>query len=246
MFSDACKQVRESVYGILGSTQISSDTTNFTTGTGYMIAPGILATTAHPCHQESNLQKPLQTTVQVVRSPDIGRPLERASIIAEDRERDVAFIRIASPRCITCVTLNQAPVPRGTSSGSLGFPLSGVVSFPNGQLMFNLVERFQGAAVSAYNVCSTASGRRMGMYESDAVSYPGSSGCPAFLRTGEVFAMNKGSLTQSAPNSNQPRSGQATVPPVVDAEDLRSRLSITFWVPAAEIAAFAKECGLIT
>jgi hypothetical protein len=238
MFSDACQTLRERIYGVCCSSQMHpGGMTTFSTGTAFMISPGILATVSHAVHQAGDPEGPLHQAVQVIRAPEIGQEFETASIVVEDRERDIAFLQIPSPRNTECVALHESRVSPGTSCGSLGFPLSAVVSMPNGQAAFNLVERFQGAAVAAYNLIPTPTGRHLGMYEADAVSYPGSSGCPAFLRSGAVFAMIKGSLIQPGADAGNGHPAGA--------EDLRRRLSISVWIPAGDIAQLARQFGLL-
>lgn len=43
MFSKICSQVRESIYGILGSSQVNARRVNFTNATAFMITPGVLS-----------------------------------------------------------------------------------------------------------------------------------------------------------------------------------------------------------
>ena len=71
-------------------------------------------------------------------------PPESASLITVDPLHDVALLQIASPRsAVTVVGLSQI-VPHGSSCGAFGFPLASMDFGPTG-LVFNLVERFQGA-----------------------------------------------------------------------------------------------------
>jgi S1-C subfamily serine protease len=214
-------------------------TARFDTGTGFMVAPGILATVAHVVRREGNPEMPLHQSFQVIRSPEIGQSLESAVLLAEDADRDVAFLRILNPRSSACVALRDARVPTGTSCGCLGFPLSGITVLPTGAPSFNLLERFQGSSVSSYNILVMPNGHQLALYETDAVSYPGISGSPAFLVTGEVFAMAKGSISQNPQSTMTP----ATQTPDANQQpaDLRNRLAISVLVPAISIIELARQ-----
>jgi len=50
MFQQSCQTIRETVYGVKGTTPLGNNRANSSTGTGFMIAPGVLATAAHVIH----------------------------------------------------------------------------------------------------------------------------------------------------------------------------------------------------
>jgi hypothetical protein len=121
MFVNACNQIRETIYGLVGVSQVGL-TINASSGTGFMIAPGILATAAHLCHVDGDVAKARQQSFEAIRSPDIGQRLETAAFVAEDTQTDIALLRLAAPRSTACVKLETNRVPTGTACGSLGFP----------------------------------------------------------------------------------------------------------------------------
>ena len=94
---------------------------------------------------------------------------------------------------------------------------------------FSLVERFQGARISAYHVQLHPSGRTLGYYETDRVMYKGSSGCPGFLDNAEVFGLHNASILE-APIGGTPQEN--------------ARLAISVWTPSADIAQFARQNGI--
>ena len=126
------------------------------------------------------------------------------------------------------------PFPPAPVCGFLGFPLAQVAFSQVGQQLtrqLNLVERFQSASVSAYGPRIQLPSGHLNLYETDGLMYGGSSGCPAFLANGRVFAMQMATIMQmGAPQSGQP----ATT----------TQLAISLSVPAADIVAFARGAGV--
>ena len=234
MFSQACSEIRNAIYGVVGTSQVGVNMVNCTNATAFMIAPGVLATAAHFIHIENDPTKPVHETFEAIRAPDVGQKMENAQLIAEDSTRDLALLRINNPRSEVCVTLEPDEVAIGTSCGSLGFPLAQIVFTQTGK-MFNLIERFQGANISAFHTQVDPSGRQLPYYETDALMYKGSSGCPGFLVNGNVFGMHVRSAIE------KPRRA-ADAP---DAEEQpETRLAISLWVPSMDIIAFALDNGI--
>jgi len=237
VFAAACSQVRESVYGLTAISSVGPNQVNYCTGTAFMIAPGVLATAGHAVHIDNDPSKPVHSIFEVIRSPDIGMPPEPATLIGVDAVRDIALLRLAAPRSSTCVATLPGLAARGASCGALGFPLASIAFGPTGR-MFNLTERFQGANISAYYSAPLPGGAPQNFYETDALMYGGSSGCPGFLLDGRVFGIHVASviqLTTAAPNAS------ATPPP----SPASNRLAISIWVPIADIDLFARASGVI-
>lgn len=231
MFADACQIVHESVYAILGTTPLPPNQVNTGTGTGFMIADQILVTAAHVCHRNGNRSQPLHNRVEVCRSDDLGTlPLEAAEVLAEHPYKDIALLRIPNARSNVSVSLRADMVPTGRSVGSLGFPLATVTGVAGG-LQLNAFERFQGAHISALRAM-IIDGNATNFYETDALMYGGSSGCPGFLPDGGVVGMQVMTLNENAINPG--------VPPPPNP----SPVSISFWVLAEDIAEFARSHGI--
>jgi S1-C subfamily serine protease len=223
------------VYGVLGLSQIGQNQLSATNGSGFMISPGVIATAGHMVHVSNDPGQPTHQHFEVIRVPDIGQPAEAATLLAEDPARDLALLRVINPRTSTSVTLDTSQVVLGTSCGSVGFPLARVV-FGQAGRQFHLIERFQAASVSAFHRQPHPSGRVLAFYETDALMYSGSSGCPGFLVGGHVFAMHVASMIdRSAPTA-------ATSAPATPQE---TRLSISMWVPAEDIRDFASSNGVV-
>lgn len=236
MFQKACSKIRNSVYGIIGTSQVDKKGITCSNGTAFMIAPSILVTAAHLIHVENDPQKAVHQTFEVIRAPDIGQKMEKANLIAEDSFRDVALLQIDNPRSSYCVTLEPSPVLIGTRCGSLGFPLA-TVNFAKTGKMFNLVERFQGANISAFVTPVNLLGQKHSFYETDSLMYRGSSGCPGFLANSKVFSMHNKAVIESqkakpnSPTNIQPQS--------------ETRLAISIWVPSIDIINFARDNEIV-
>ena len=189
-----------------------------------MIAPGICATAAHVLHVEGNKTKPVHQQIELIRTPDIGGQMSPGKLIAEDIERDLALVEIINPTSKTTVSLYQSKIDNGINCGSLGFPLATVITV-NNQMGFNLIERFQGACISAFRKNSHIP-EALDFYETDSLMYGGSSGCPGFTTEEKVFGMHVSTVTDGVTNSNS------------------ARLAISLWVPSMDIIKFAGDHGI--
>jgi S1-C subfamily serine protease len=228
MFSEACGLVRESLYGVWGRTTIG-DRVYHTPSSGFMISPGVVMTNAHSVHLDGDVTKPVNKELDVIRSPDIGKQAESTTLLGEDTARDLALLRVKNPRSTRCVTLENRVIPSGTLCGSLGFPLPKVLSTPTGPQIV-LVERFQGAFISAY-VVDNLTGKPLPWYEVDKQIYGGGSGCPGFLENGNVVGIMS--------RVRDPES-ESDIPP-----EKRHHLEISCWIPSPEAMSFARRFGVL-
>ncbi|HET6204766.1 MAG TPA: serine protease [Planctomycetota bacterium] len=230
MFANACASNREAIYGLLASSPLKQPQMAVSAGSAFMIAPGLLVTAAHGVHLDSIPSRPVHQKFEVIRAPDVGQRMEVATFVAKDPVKDLALLRIDKPRSSSCLGLLKTAVLRGTACGSLGFPLAQVAPASQG-LNFNLVERFQGAYVSALVTSADQQGNSLTFYETDSLMYRGSSGCPGFVKSGEVFGMQSHSLVE--------QQGQGTSP-----AGAQTRLAISRWVTSMDIVAFAFANGI--
>lgn len=225
MFEQICATNRESIYGVLCQSLIGNNQINLGNGTAFMIAPGICATAAHVLHVDSDKSKPVHQKIEVIRTPDIGNPMLRATLIAEDIDRDLAFIQITNPTNNTLLRLHSNRVGKGNNCGTLGFPLAKAHSV-NNRISFNLVERFQGAYISAFQTINYPNNISLDFYETDSLMYGGSSGCPGFDTDGNVFGMQVSAVIDGTGQNNS------------------SHLAISLLVPSMNIIAFANANGI--
>ena len=229
MFVNACMTSRQAIYGLLACSPLQPQGITASNGSAFMIAPGFLITAAHCVHQHTNHTNPIHCKLEVIRVPDIGQGMEIATLHAVDDALDIAVLRIQAPRSTASLVLLDRTVPRGTSVGSLGFPL-GQVQFTPQRMAFNVVERFQGASISAFVSAPQPDGSLEEHYETDSLMYGGSSGCPGFLATGEVWGMQNRSLMEP------PRAGNGAA-----ASPDSTRLAVSLWVPSTVILSFARQ-----
>lgn len=239
MFVTACQKARESVYGVIAYTQTTIGKTTqekATNGTGFMIAPSYVLTASHVIHQDSAVTNPCHINFEVVCIPDIGQNTEKASFIAEDPHRDIALLKIDDPKRNAIIALAQTQIPFGRSIGSLGFPLSGV-TYSKGMRQLMLTPRFQGAHISSFLTDATPQGP-LDFYETDALMYQGSSGCPGFLPDANVFGMHVRDLisanSQITSNKNKGNTQNTN----------QNRLAISQWVPSMDLIKFVKTQGV--
>lgn len=228
MFSNATNDVREALYGIMARTSQGTNTAH-SMGSGIMIAPNYIITNSHILHLNNDVTKSVQKEIFSIRSPDIGRTPIIAHLIKEDTIRDLALLKIEEEKSSRCVILENRVIPSGTICGSLGYPLS-TVEVINGQNVYKLIERFQGAFIST---CFTErlSGRLILWYEVDRVMYGGSSGCPFYLENANVIGILARVRTEDIRDGTPP--------------EKRSKLAISLCIPSIDIIKFAKHCGVI-
>ncbi|MFA5253441.1 MAG: serine protease [Methanoregula sp.] len=240
MFRDACEKNRESIYGIRAFSQVGINRAQNGLGSGFTIAPGIIMTVAHLVHLDNNnLTSPIHSNFEVIRCPDVGQKLETANFIAEDPTHDLALLKINNPRSQKFLTLEETLVPRGTSCGSLGFPLGEIHDTPQGSTL-TLIERFQGSSISAYHPDMTPSGKCIDIYEVDSLMYQGSSGCPGFLPNSKVVGMQSRVLLKT-----KPRIGKKGKKGQTGTIDPNNQYAISIWVPSQVIIKFARENGIV-
>ena len=230
MFEHACTANREAIYGLLASSPLKPHCVTASNGTAFMVAPGYLVTAAHCVHQNTDHKKPLHAKCEVIRIPDIGQRMEIATLHAIDDGQDIAILKIDAPRSRASLKLLGSVVPRGAAVGSLGFPLA-QVAFTSQGMAFNVVERFQGANVSAYVQATRPDGAAETHYETDSLMYGGSSGCPGFLSTGEVWGMHNRSVLEA-----QKSGAKGNTP--------STRLAISLWVPSTIILGLCRQHGV--
>lgn len=213
MFEKALAENREAVYAILSSSPPDPKAITPSIGTAFMVAPGLLVTAARCLRDESKPGAPPHEGLRVIRAPDIGREPEPVAVLAANARKDIALLRIVSPRSGACLRLLGNPIPVGTHCGTAGFPRISVDESPASAL--SLIELFQGAEISGFVSAVGTDGHDDTRYETDSPLYGDASGCPGFLPSGEVFGMCHNPVG---------------IPPS----------DVTHWVPSMTILAFLK------
>ena len=191
MFQKACSQLSSSIFGVRAGVNNQGQIT-YSLGSGFLIAPNIIATTAHGMRDLATGAH--HNFFEVICSVDIGKTPVPAQLIFQDPTTDVAFLRIMGGNYSNSVSIKNDFVNKGTMIGTLGFPLS---EMTNG--IWILKERFQHGFVSGY-FPHNFYGHMITFYETDNLMYSGSSGCPAFTSDGSVIGMQCGNLNSKQGN----------------------------------------------
>jgi len=241
MFAATCSKVRPGIYGYLGTAHLGKNQVGFACGSAFMIAPGVLATTAHSLRVDDLAKGKLVDKIEVICTLDIGKAMEVAEVIAVDDARDIALLRLPTPRSTAFLALAIDQIPSGTSCGSLGFPLGSVAMTQAGP-RFNLIERFQGSHISATGISPLPDGTPFTYLETDSLMYGGSSGCPGFLLDGRVFGMQSRSIVEGGAQANAKRKGVHFRP--APSKPQATRIAISLWVASSEIVAMAGRHGI--
>ncbi len=215
MFSKVNPIIRESLYGLLCQTSIGPNELSHSNGTAFMVYPGICATAAHVLHINGDKTKGLHQKIEVIRSPDLGNPMQNAHLIAEDLDRDIALIKLEHSAGIKALDLHTDRLASGTSVGSLGFPLASTKVSQTG-INYHAVERFQAAYISAYEKRLISDNRVLDFYETDSLMYGGSSGCPGYTVDGKVFGIHVATRGLGEKQAAQ-------------------RIAISLWVPSTDV-----------
>ena len=217
MFTKALAENREAIYAILASGSLPPEAATPSGGTAFMIAPGLLVTSARCVPDGSDPGNLPCPELSLVRAPEIGRGTERAALVALDRGKGLALLRIDAPRSAAFLRILDAPVPIGTQCAYSGFPrlAMGPAPIPGS----SLIEMFQGASVSSFVRTAGPGGEPVSYYVTDAPLVGDASGCPGFISSGGVF-------------------GMLDCPP----GDIRS--AVPSWVTSMDIVSFARSNGV--
>ena len=126
---EAVERVKPSIVGVGTFQKLRSPSYVFS-GTGFVVEDGTLVATAGHVVPESLQTEARETMMVWVRMPGASEPQAReATVVAVDREHDLALLRI-SGAALPAVTLgNMKTVRDGQSIGFTGFPFGHVLGF---------------------------------------------------------------------------------------------------------------------
>lgn len=145
----------------------------------------------------------------LVLQPELGPARYSATLVAKERDRDIALLKITGDVKTKPLTLCNTGVPFGRSCCTFGHPLS--LSDPSTQSL-RIFTRSAGGIVSMpYSAGRFQGTRPIALYELDFFTHGGSSGGPVFLRTGHVFAFVSGSMIIDDPASGNKVRSNLTV-----------------------------------
>lgn len=223
MFAEACNRVRPSLFGV-AAISIVDEKRVLTKGTAFAVRTDLVVTAAHVLHEKSDVTKPLSK--QIILFQVAGKEGRKATVVREDIDADIALLQVEGGG-LKPVELISKTIPAGTSCGSLGYPLAKGKWGEKGAVV-SFIERFQSGCVSANHPIRFPTAVEHPVYECDYHMYVASSGSPAFLPDGKVFAMHTASVTDRETD---------------EAKRLSQHLAISLWVPAEDIMKLMKKAA---
>lgn len=199
------------VYAQVSSGVVRLDTvgcsSNGGTGTGFLIAPDLVATVAHVVEGAPLVR---------VTDPVLERSMS-GTVIGVDHDHDVALVRLPASLGGHVFTLSSQQPGMATDMAAIGFPLGGGEQVTFGHITGVHAHRDVGAGPSALSLSDAAL--------SDAALNHGNSGGPWLGRDGTVIA-----LDESGPpvdQDNQRAEGNNGGVPAVDAAPFFARWQTT-------------------
>lgn len=202
-------------------------------GSGFVVGDGLtVVTNFHVLPPASEPERLAQMVVLVGRQGDQGE-FRRAQVLATDRARDLALLRLQPGTALPALPLESAPAREGQAVALLGFPIGGVLGFAP-VTHRGIVASITAAALPAANAQQldprAVSRLREGNFELlqlDATAYPGNSGGPVVdADTGKVLGVVSMVLVKGGRESA-----------------LSQPTGITYAVPVAALSRLLAEAG---
>lgn len=166
-------------------------------GTGFVVGDGtLLATNHHVLPPGVDLESGPVLMVMVARGGE-QVTLRRARVVASDKQRDLALLRLEGTPLPALLLEDAAAVREGQSVGLMGFPIGGAFGF-SAVTHRGIVASITTAALPAATAQSLdpravrrlRDGNNLEVLQLDATAYPGNSGGPVFdAETGRVLGI---------------------------------------------------------
>ena len=188
--------VRPSVHSIWASRPALEGLTAFApVGTGFTVSVDSMGasvlTNAHVVADTAG--EPLRRLSVLVQT-DTGSILFMPEVVALDRQRDLALLRIGDTTAVP-VRWRTDRVPMGTPVATIGYgmPEGGIVDTAGARVTtrYTVARRFTAGYASAYRTL-TQGDPSTNVLELDLFLFPGVSGGPTFTRDGRVLGVNRG------------------------------------------------------
>ncbi|MGH7887156.1 MAG: S1 family peptidase [Candidatus Binatia bacterium] len=228
---DTIAKIKSSVVAI-GTFQKTRRPASVFRGTGFVIGDGLyVATNAHVVPDHLDQAKIEMIAVFAGNSKTIA--VHRATKIAEDRDHDLAILRLSEP-LLTAMTLGDSDrVREGETYAFTGFPIGMVLGI-------NAVTHRGHISAITPIVIPQLSGQQLEkntlarliapyeVFQLDATAYPGNSGSPLYHpSTGEVIGIiNKVFVQQTKENVIQQPSGISYAIPIKHLQELLKKSGI--------------------
>lgn len=188
--------VRPSVHSVWASRPALEGLTAFApVGTGFTVAVdstgASVLTNAHVVADTAGEPLP---RLSVLVQTDSGSLLYLPEVVALDRKRDLALLRIGDTTVVP-VRWRAERVPMGTPLATIGYglPEGGIVDTAGAQVktQYTVTRRFTAGYASAYRTLEPGDAST-NVLELDLFLFPGVSGGPTFTRDGRVLGVNRG------------------------------------------------------
>lgn len=192
---DTIDNIRDAVVGIGTYDRLASPRAQIA-GTGFVIAPNLVATNAHVVDRDDPLNDPLKEHQLVVL---VGHARQAkaipAELVANDVRHDLAILRVKDIRFDNIMQLSTRKVREGELYAFTGFPIGAVLGL-HPVTHRGIISAISPIVIPArtakdLNAAQLAQMRNpYQIYQLDATAYPGNSGSPLYHPdTGEVVAV---------------------------------------------------------
>jgi serine protease Do len=178
-------------------------------GTGFVVGDGsLVATNFHVLPAPADLEAGPPLMVMVGRNADQGL-LRRARVVATDRPRDLALLKLEGAALKPLRLEDPGAVREGQSVALMGYPIGGVLGF-SAVTHRGIVASITTSALPAATaqtldpraVRQLREGSALEVMQLDATAYPGNSGGPVFdAETGRVLGIVNQVLVRSTRES---------------------------------------------
>jgi S1-C subfamily serine protease len=162
-------------------------------GTGFAVKPNLIVTNAHVIPAALDVENLEQVAVTFRQNEDVLKVA--AKVVAEDKDHDLALLKIEQPVLIPLKLGNAASVQEGQLYAYTGLPIGMVLGF------YPVTHRGIVSTITP-NVIPTIRSRQLNeklvkrlkepydVFQLDATAYPGNSGSPLYdVDTGEVVGI---------------------------------------------------------
>lgn len=228
MFADAIKStIHPATWAVLGIKRDALGTQIAHRGTAFAVDnDGHLLTCWHVTYMDEGCT--LECDEFIVAQPDLNPAQYGAKLVARERNRDVALLKIAGGVRTKYVGLVDSTVPLGRSCCALGHPLS--VTDPSTMSMRIFTRAAAGIVSTPYSSPRFPGTPLIKLYEVDFFTHGGASGGPLFLRNGTVFGFVSGSHLIDDGKGNKTRSNLSVCIDIREAIEFLKPLNINLQI----------------
>lgn len=230
-FTQTVKRVKRSVVAV-GTKQATRRPPARLLATGFVVADGMhVITNAHVIPEHLNARR--KETLTVFAGVGGAVDARQATLVAEDREHDLALLAISGPPLPSLRLGDDGTVAEGQSIAFTGFPIGAVLGLyaVTHKGIVSALTPFVIPAFSSQHLDSTMIKRLrkpLVVFQLDAIAYPGNSGSPLYdPETGAVYGVvSSVFVKESKEKLLQDPSGIAYAIPIRHAIPLLDRINL--------------------